>query len=486
MSNGSRERILFVCTANRDRSRTAEDLYAEDPRYEVASAGTWRHATTPLSRDLLLWADRIFVMCEREDGHRSQIEARFPDVRCPIVDLDIADRSDWLRDHPELRRCLLERLEPHLGRPEGVQVEGPPAGTDARAGSGTWDLRGVPRLLAVGDVQSNFSPLASLLESAGYLAWEDERPIWCAGRGVLLFLGDLLDGGTEPAEVLSLVAALAPQARTEGGRVALLRGNHELMLLESLRDGDPLQVGQWFANGGLETLVRLSVARGRTVSDSLRAAIFTPIFGATSAEDPEIRDLIAFVRAEYAPELSLLEAESRAAALVNGCALAVHGSPNFSAPDWSSFSLTERDDLAMAWGREWVRGWPEEHACVAIGERLRGLKARLDSEPEGISVRHVLFAHTELDALAVPGFQGRQHRVGRVADAAADLPAAYSLMTVPRAIARGGALGGLELSASGGVAIYSCEIRDGERTWPAREVLAPPDPAFVHGLKSLA
>ena len=30
-----RERVLFVCTANIDRSRTAEDLYAGDPRYEV-------------------------------------------------------------------------------------------------------------------------------------------------------------------------------------------------------------------------------------------------------------------------------------------------------------------------------------------------------------------------------------------------------------------------------------------------------------------
>jgi len=33
-----RERILFVCTANIDRSRTAEDMYREDARYEVRSA----------------------------------------------------------------------------------------------------------------------------------------------------------------------------------------------------------------------------------------------------------------------------------------------------------------------------------------------------------------------------------------------------------------------------------------------------------------
>jgi protein-tyrosine-phosphatase len=42
----SRQRILFVCTANVDRSRTAEDLYRADPRYEVLSAGTAAFART--------------------------------------------------------------------------------------------------------------------------------------------------------------------------------------------------------------------------------------------------------------------------------------------------------------------------------------------------------------------------------------------------------------------------------------------------------
>jgi predicted protein tyrosine phosphatase len=113
----SRERILFVCTANVDRSRTAHELYAEDPRYEVRSAGTAAFATTPMTRELLLWADRVFVMNEREDGHLSQIRLRFPDVKRPIVDLDIADR--WPRGDPELVRLILKRTTPYLGAPAG-------------------------------------------------------------------------------------------------------------------------------------------------------------------------------------------------------------------------------------------------------------------------------------------------------------------------------------------------------------------------------
>ena len=104
-----------MCTANIDRSRTAQDLYKGDPRYEVRSAGTADFATTPLTRELLNWAHRIFVMCERDDRHHTQIKMRFPDVKTPVVDLDIEDR--WARGHAELKKRLLKKLRPYLGDP---------------------------------------------------------------------------------------------------------------------------------------------------------------------------------------------------------------------------------------------------------------------------------------------------------------------------------------------------------------------------------
>ena len=110
-----RERILFVCTANVDRSPTAEFLYLGDPRYEVHSAGTAPFATNPLSREMLLWANRVFVMNEREDRHRTLVKMRFPDVDRDVIDLDIEDR--WRRGHPELVDRLLRALKPHLGAP---------------------------------------------------------------------------------------------------------------------------------------------------------------------------------------------------------------------------------------------------------------------------------------------------------------------------------------------------------------------------------
>jgi predicted protein tyrosine phosphatase len=111
-----RQRILFVCTANVDRSRTAEDLYGGDPRYEVLSAGTGTFARTPVTREMLIWADRVFVMSEREDRHRTLLRLRFPEVERPVVDLDVEDR--WRRGDPELINRLLKSLSPHLGPPQ--------------------------------------------------------------------------------------------------------------------------------------------------------------------------------------------------------------------------------------------------------------------------------------------------------------------------------------------------------------------------------
>jgi len=61
------KRVLFVCGRNRSRSPTAESIFADYPGVETASAGTSPDADTPMSSDLIEWADIIFVM---EPVHR--------------------------------------------------------------------------------------------------------------------------------------------------------------------------------------------------------------------------------------------------------------------------------------------------------------------------------------------------------------------------------------------------------------------------------
>ncbi len=107
------QRLLFVCTANQHRSRTGEDLYRGNPRYEVRSAGTDVYYAEPnecpLTDELLEWADIVFVM---EPYHREAIEERFLGRPGRVVVLDIEDR--YSRGEPELVRLLQKRLSPYL------------------------------------------------------------------------------------------------------------------------------------------------------------------------------------------------------------------------------------------------------------------------------------------------------------------------------------------------------------------------------------
>lgn len=70
-------KILFICSANKQRSKTAEDFFAANyPDHEFMSAGTnlkicRKEGTTELTEDLLTWADKIYVM---ESKHLVQIQ----------------------------------------------------------------------------------------------------------------------------------------------------------------------------------------------------------------------------------------------------------------------------------------------------------------------------------------------------------------------------------------------------------------------------
>lgn len=100
-------RYLFVCSQNKLRSPTAENVFSNRPGYEVASAGTAPTADVPLSSDLLQWADIIFVM---EKAHRNRIQRKFkPFLRDKrIVVLNIPDEFEYM--DPALVKLLEARL----------------------------------------------------------------------------------------------------------------------------------------------------------------------------------------------------------------------------------------------------------------------------------------------------------------------------------------------------------------------------------------
>ncbi|MGD0867606.1 MAG: low molecular weight protein tyrosine phosphatase family protein [Rhizomicrobium sp.] len=105
------KRVLFVCGRNRARSPTAENVFANYPGIETASAGTSGDAETPLTAELVEWADIIFVM---EKSHRAKLSARFRGSlrNARIVCLDIPDKFAFM--DAGLVRLLKSKVAPHL------------------------------------------------------------------------------------------------------------------------------------------------------------------------------------------------------------------------------------------------------------------------------------------------------------------------------------------------------------------------------------
>lgn len=96
-----------MCSQNRLRSPTAEQIFAGWPGIEVASAGTNRDADTPLSGELIEWADTIFVM---ERAHRNKVQRHFRRHLngTPIICLNIPDDYDFM--DPALITLLKARM----------------------------------------------------------------------------------------------------------------------------------------------------------------------------------------------------------------------------------------------------------------------------------------------------------------------------------------------------------------------------------------
>jgi len=109
-----KKRVLFVCRENRVRSRTAEQVYRGRPDLEVRSAGIAEYAATPLTAELVDWADLVFVFSKY---HQRIVQARFGNQADgkPLVCLRVPDRFDY--KCPKLVARLVEGVCPYLGPP---------------------------------------------------------------------------------------------------------------------------------------------------------------------------------------------------------------------------------------------------------------------------------------------------------------------------------------------------------------------------------
>jgi len=103
--------LLFVCSENRLRSPTGEEVFSAYHGLNAIGCGTNSDAETPVSGDLIEWADIIFVM---ERSHRNKVSKKYRELlkNKKLVCLDVPDIYD--RMDPTLVRLLENRVLRHL------------------------------------------------------------------------------------------------------------------------------------------------------------------------------------------------------------------------------------------------------------------------------------------------------------------------------------------------------------------------------------
>ena len=105
------KRVLFICSQNRLRSPTAEQVFASWEGIDVASAGLNTGAENQVTAELLDWAELIFVM---ERAHRTKLGKKFRAHLSGkrIVCLDIPDEYDLM--DPKLVALLEAKVPRYL------------------------------------------------------------------------------------------------------------------------------------------------------------------------------------------------------------------------------------------------------------------------------------------------------------------------------------------------------------------------------------
>jgi len=105
------QNYLFICSRNKWRSRTAEDIFQHLDEINVRSAGTAQSARIKVNEKLINWADLIFVM---EKEHKRRLTERFSQLLHDkeIIVLGIPDEYQYMDQ--ELIDILKATMQPFV------------------------------------------------------------------------------------------------------------------------------------------------------------------------------------------------------------------------------------------------------------------------------------------------------------------------------------------------------------------------------------
>lgn len=187
------------------------------------------------------------------------------------------------------------------------------------------------RIIAIGDIHGDLEAARAALRLGGAI---DTRDRWIGGTLVVVQTGDILDRGDEEEAIMNLFQRLGQEARSAGGAVYVLNGNHELM--------NVLLDFRYVTEGGF-----------RAFDD---VASVDPADSLLSSLDPEERLRAAAFRPGGPVALQLAK---RPTGLVLGPNLFVHGG---ILPDQVAMGLDAMNGQIRRWLRneapppEWIAG----------------------------------------------------------------------------------------------------------------------------------
>jgi hypothetical protein len=85
-----------------------------------------------------------------------------------------------------------------------------------------------PRIVAVGDLHGDNDAWLAIAKAAGLV---DGKGRWAGGKATLVQLGDIVDRGPDSLKIMRHLMKLQREAPRKGGRVVVLVGNHEAMMM---------------------------------------------------------------------------------------------------------------------------------------------------------------------------------------------------------------------------------------------------------------
>ena len=89
------------------------------------------------------------------------------------------------------------------------------------------------KIASVSDIHGSFHHFKALLHSNEII---DELSDWCWGDGHLVIVGDVFDKGPYVTECFWLIKKLEAQANRQGGKVHLILGNHERLIMDGVTE----------------------------------------------------------------------------------------------------------------------------------------------------------------------------------------------------------------------------------------------------------